>query len=156
MRRLSRVTVKALILGGALAAGSLSAFAVLEKGRDGPAVTVIQKKLKPKYYKGPVDGDFGSATQKAVKAFQKAKGLKADGVVGDTTFRRIMGTAAKPKLEQGSKRTKSVKKLQRLLNLKQDGKFGSGTKKAVAKFQRSKGIRDNGVVESDTFYMLKW
>ncbi len=37
------------------------------------------------YYKGNVDGKEGPQTQKAVKEFQLASGLKADGVIGRAT-----------------------------------------------------------------------
>lgn len=38
-----------------------------------------------------VDGDFGSATQKAVVAYQKANGLVDDGVVGPMTWAKLLG-----------------------------------------------------------------
>lgn len=41
-----------------------------------------------------VDGDFGQATEKAVKQFQKDHGLKVDGVVGQNTWAAL--TAAEP------------------------------------------------------------
>lgn len=37
------------------------------------------------------DGKFGSDTKEAVKAWQKAKGLKADGEVGINTWKTILG-----------------------------------------------------------------
>ena len=37
------------------------------------------------FYKGNVDGKEGPLTQKAVKEFQQAHGLKADGVIGSAT-----------------------------------------------------------------------
>lgn len=38
-----------------------------------------------------VDGIFGKLTQEAVMAFQKANGLKVDGIVGDNTWAKING-----------------------------------------------------------------
>lgn len=35
------------------------------------------------------DGSFGSSTEKAVKKFQKAKGLKVDGIVGQKTWKAL-------------------------------------------------------------------
>lgn len=37
-------------------------------------------------YNGKVDGKIGAGTKSAIKAFQKAHGLKADGVVGKRTW----------------------------------------------------------------------
>ncbi|MBU0534495.1 MAG: peptidoglycan-binding protein [Candidatus Omnitrophica bacterium] len=37
------------------------------------------------FYKGPIDGKLGKQTQKAIVQFQKANGLKADGVIGEKT-----------------------------------------------------------------------
>lgn len=52
-----------------------------EKMRD------IQQALKNAgYYDGKIDGIKGKGTKKAIKDFQKANGLKADGVVGRKTW----------------------------------------------------------------------
>ena len=64
----------------------------LKRGCKGEYVTVLQTKLVNKGYDiGPcgVDGDFGSATLKAVKQFQKDHGLDADGIVGKKTWEEL-------------------------------------------------------------------
>lgn len=37
------------------------------------------------------DGDFGSATDSAVRKFQKAKGIGVDGIVGSETWGKLLG-----------------------------------------------------------------
>ncbi len=65
------------------------AISTLSKlGSRGEEVRRIQKKLKELgFYKGSVDGIYGSATQKAVKAFQKNCGITADGIAGPKTLK---------------------------------------------------------------------
>ncbi len=63
---------------------------VLRYGSSGPAVVALQKGLNavfPKYRAMPlsVDGDFGPATESAVKEFQLRSGLDVDGEVGPIT-----------------------------------------------------------------------
>ena len=73
----------------------------LRKGNKGEYVTLLQTKLANLGYnigKSGIDGDFGSATLAAVKAFQKDRGLKVDGVVGQKTWEALMNTAEPQKL----------------------------------------------------------
>ena len=47
----------------------------------------IQKALKNAgFYRGSIDGKIGPMTKAAIREFQKAKGLKADGAVGPKTW----------------------------------------------------------------------
>ena len=56
-------------------------------GSRGSEVTQIQTKLKRwGYYKGNVDGIYGSQTLAAVKLFQKKNGLVVDGIAGTKTL----------------------------------------------------------------------
>ena len=67
----------------------------LRPGANGKAVRAVQVRLKALgYYKGNVDGDYGVATTEAVKAFQKANGLHADGVAGSGTFAKLYDSKA--------------------------------------------------------------
>ena len=74
-------------------------FKLQRKGSKGAAVKEMQKMLIALGYLKPTwtskrsgkefpsdDGSFGSGTLKAVKAFQKAEGLKVDGLVGKNTI----------------------------------------------------------------------
>lgn len=59
-------------------------------GSKGEEVRRIQKKLKELgYYNGPIDGIYGSATQKAVTSFQKNCGITADGIAGAKTLKYL-------------------------------------------------------------------
>ncbi len=63
---------------------------VIKKGASGTFVYLIEFILSAKgYYTGAMDASFGSGLQSAVKAFQKAVGLKADGVVGAETWYKL-------------------------------------------------------------------
>lgn len=63
----------------------------LRKGNKGTQVKVLQWLLNENGYDaGTVDGIFGSNTRSAVKAYQKAKGLSADGVVGKNTWAKLL------------------------------------------------------------------
>ena len=50
----------------------------------------VQMALKKAgFYKGDIDGKQGPRTKEAIRAFQKARGLKVDGVVGKTTWQAL-------------------------------------------------------------------
>lgn len=69
-----------------------NASGVIQEGDWGQDVTQIQSQLAAFGYKpGPADGDFGAATTEAVKAFQRDRGLEADGVIGAATYKVLMG-----------------------------------------------------------------
>lgn len=76
-------------------------------GSSGNEVKQIQQKLKEwGYYKGNVDGVYGSKTQQAVKNFQKANGLKVDGIAGEKTL-AAMGISSSGGSSSGSGQTSS-------------------------------------------------
>ena len=62
---------------------------VVAEGARGQTVLNIQNALKKHGYKTALDGDFGPGTKKVIIAFQKAKKITADGVVGQTTWNAL-------------------------------------------------------------------
>ena len=57
----------------------------IKLGSRGSEVCTLQTKLSLH-----VDGVFGKITDEAVRAFQKSVGLKADGIVGDKTWAKVL------------------------------------------------------------------
>ncbi|MCW5314886.1 peptidoglycan-binding protein [Nostoc sp. KVJ3] len=67
-----------------------SSPAVLRYGSRKSDVQRLQTQLKQLgYYSGVVDGQYNASTEIAVAKFQKAKGLKVDGIVGMVTRARL-------------------------------------------------------------------
>jgi hypothetical protein len=62
------------------------------KGEKVKEAQTCLKKLGYSLGRWGVDGKFGSATKTAVKKFQKAEGLSADGVIGEDTWPKLEET----------------------------------------------------------------
>ncbi|MEM9011568.1 MAG: N-acetylmuramidase domain-containing protein [Pseudomonadota bacterium] len=60
--------------------------ALLRIGSDGILVRELQTLLRQAGFTLHVDGDFGPATQRTVRAFQAENGLTVDGIVGASTW----------------------------------------------------------------------
>lgn len=71
-------------------------LSVLRQGSKGATVKALQRLLKSLSYKGKdgkaltVDGDFGANTHYALKAYQKAQDLEADGICGKNTWNKLL------------------------------------------------------------------
>lgn len=81
------------VTNGIQSDGSIPAAAtmpLLKKGSQGEAVKKLQQILNAKGYKLKEDGDFGSKTEAAVKAYQAANHLEVDGEVGPITWAALL------------------------------------------------------------------
>lgn len=86
------LALAALIAAGTLLAALIPAAEAVtyKKGSSGAVVSQIQTKLKNwGYYAGDVDGVYGGATERAVRAFQRKNGLTADGKAGAQTLEAL-------------------------------------------------------------------
>ncbi len=122
-------------------------MAILLRGLKGEPVRLLQERLGV-----DADGIFGGGTEKALKEYQKANGLSADGIAGPDTF-TAMGLVQLVLLKRGSKGVQ-VKKMQQALGIDADGKFGPGTEKAVRTYQDSKGLQADGIAGPKTLASL--
>lgn len=67
---------------------------VLQKGDKGEVVRSAQLLLNGRKCSCGIwgaDGDFGNATESAVLAFQRRNDLEADGIIGDKTWKKLLG-----------------------------------------------------------------
>ena len=139
----------------------------LRMGDSGSAVKDLQTKLKKLgYYDGTVDSTFGSGTYAAVKAFQKKYNLRADGVAGSETLKKLDSAYknADSDKDDGSLRKgatgSAVKDLQTKLkklgfyNASIDGDYGDTTVAAVKAFQKKYNLTADGVAGSETLKKL--
>ncbi len=125
-----------------------------------------------------IDGFYGADTENAVRAFQRTYGLSADGIVGESTWNRIVsvyldvtegGTLTIRPYPGRLLRTGSsgdeVLYEQMLLNrirpvfvtvgkLEEDGIFGPRMRNSVREFQRLFGYRDDGIIGRETWDAL--
>ena len=80
-----------------------SAQSMLRQGARGPEVEQLQSKLSQLGYNpGRADGIFGRRTLAAVRGFQRAQGLSADGIVGPNTRAALANPQARPAGTTGS------------------------------------------------------
>lgn len=144
---------------------------VLRAGYTGADVSVVQQRLKDLGYLSSLSGSYDSATQEAVRSYQKKNGLTADGLAGPSTFSSLFSDGA---LSAGSTltgsyntyvmdyngntssaKTAAVRKAQQALralnyNVPLTGAFEARTHDAIVAFQLRNGITASGVLDAAT------
>ena len=118
-------------------------------------VVSAQRQLKERgYYAGPVDGVIGPATDAALRAFQRDHGLSVSGRLDSATVRTL---AAAP---DSSAPTTDIRVAQRQLRDRGyysgpiDGVVGLVTEAALRAYQRDRGLKITGRLDSPTVRSL--
>ena len=119
----------------------------IKKGSKGDEVKVLQLIVG-----ATDDGVFGSKTKDAVKKWQKANGLSADGIAGPKTWAKIASVA--PMLKTGAFGV-WVQVLEVLLEtMTDDGKYLTAEKQAVKAYQTAQKLSADGIVGPKTWGAL--
>jgi N-acetylmuramoyl-L-alanine amidase len=124
-------------------------------GDRGEPVRDIQRRLTGLGIHTDVDGSFGSETFASVQAFQRDRGLPADGIVGPETWRTLVDAGFRLGDRLLYRRTPmmrgdDVSRLEQSLGSlgfdagKVDGIFGPDTLRAVLDFQHNRGMAEDG------------
>jgi N-acetylmuramoyl-L-alanine amidase len=142
--------------------------APLHSGGHGEAVRDLQQRLVAFGSDVAPDdaGSFGTGTEAAVRAFQDARGLRIDGVVGRETWSALVesGLTLGDRLlyvRRPMQRGDDVLDLQGRLNAlgfhagREDGIFGDATREALSAFQRDAGLPPDGICGSTTVAALR-
>ena len=97
------------------------------------------------YLNDKADGVYGSKTREAVRQYQKAYGLTADGSAGSKTMTSLKNTVTALQSDLARKGYYSGKI---------DSSFGKGTQSAVKAYQKSAGLDQTGVAGKSTMKKL--
>lgn len=144
------------------AASTIAPMQLMRLGSTGPAVRDVQRRLADLCmlaHGADTSGELGSATEAAIRVFQQQRGLTADGIVGEDTWRSLVeaGYQLGDRLLYHTRpmlRGDDVRSLQSRLNRLGfdagyvDGIFGPDTADAVRDFQLNTGHAVDGIAGS--------
>lgn len=136
---------------------------VMSEGNRGDDVAEFQQALiNAGFLNDSADGVYGKATVKAVRAFQKDRGLPVSGVIDEETYAALGGIVTGGDAgESSSLDSDEVRGIQKkliaggYLDGAADGIWGSQTAGAVLAFQQDKGLSPTGELDDKTASMIQ-
>ena len=132
------------------------------RGDTSEAVAVVQRALIAAgvSVRGGADGIFGSATENAVKFYQRNVRRPATGEIDEKTA-QLLGVLPAPSIPRRGDRGEAVAVVQRALVAAgvsvrggADGIFGSATEGAITTFQSRLGLTASGRLDLVTYFAL--
>ncbi len=150
---------------------------VLRPGDQGKDVKELQQLLVGVGIATPVDGDFGPATERAVKRFQRSQHYKPSGTIGKKTIAALRA-AANGGDTKGASSDRSSRSLGDRLPLREgmtghdvkilqdfltragfevtiDSEFGPGTAAALERFEAANKLPVDGIVDEQDVKLLR-
>lgn len=126
--------------------GGMRAGATVPRGSAGTQVRYLQQALIGLgYLSGSADGKYGAQTMEAVRDYQRAYGLRADGSAGPDTMTSLRNTISTLQSDLSRKGWYSGSI---------DGVYGNGTRSAVKAYQQNVGVNATGVAGPKTMQKL--
>jgi peptidoglycan hydrolase-like protein with peptidoglycan-binding domain len=138
---------------------AISPFPLVNLGDQGHPVRTLQHLLRHHGHDVEVDGSFGPLTEAAVRDFQRARGLTADGNVGPLTWAEIIVTVRKGSKGDAVRGVQEEFQFRNMSGdpskgLQIDGDFGPKTDAAVRGFQDALDLTVDGIVGPLTWRAL--
>ncbi|GAA6621145.1 peptidoglycan-binding domain-containing protein [Scytonema sp. NUACC26] len=125
------------------------------------AINELQTILYAQGFLENISGNFDLETEEAVKEFQRTNNLHVDGIVGALTWACLCYPMIyrslkilTPKLQESVKELQSILHKEGFFKKEPYGVFDRQTEKAVKHFQRTYGLKDDGIVGAATWAVL--
>jgi peptidoglycan hydrolase-like protein with peptidoglycan-binding domain len=129
-------------------------FPTQSLGDRGADVRAIQGLLTANGVPTSVNGLFTTNTLASVKAFQAANGITADGIVGDTTWAKLVLPLDSSSTGPAVVALQTELRAKRLSKVVADGVYGETTASAVRGLQVHAGLPKTGTVDATTWRYL--
>ena len=130
-------TKKCLILAAFVGVLGASVQGAYQYGDTGSEIVAIQKKLIAAGYKARETGEYDANTKWAVRLYQKDQGLPVDGILGDTTYKKLMGKPM-PSATKTVSKVKEISKKDAELMAKIQAKKESSSKAITTSVKQQK------------------
>ena len=130
-------TKKCLILAAFVGILGASVQGAYQYGDTGSEIVAIQKKLIAAGYKARETGEYDANTKWAVRLYQKDQGLPVDGILGDTTYKKLMGKPM-PSATKTVSKVKEISKKDAELMAKIQAKKESSSKAITTSVKQQK------------------